>query len=126
MTNFQLKYALLVVFDKIILRFLSTKIIYSWVKLVRLGQKVLKFEFAIEAIIIFVKIIDIIDPRIFSLGSITEKYTSHQRNFLVFNIDCELGFNSADSKALMKDLSVYDIAISRGSFFFKLQLSLQP
>ena len=78
----------------------------------------LKFEFAIEAIIIFVKIIDIIDPTIFSLGPIIEKYPSHQTKFLVFYfIDRELGFDSADSKTLMKDLSFYDIAISRGWFF---------
>jgi len=42
----------LVVLNKIILHFLSAKIFYNKV---RLGQKVLKFEFAVEAIIIFIK-----------------------------------------------------------------------
>ena len=46
-----------VVFYIMILHFLSANIIYNKVSLcwVRLGQKVLKFEFAIEAIITFVK-----------------------------------------------------------------------
>ena len=81
MTNFQLKYELSLVFDKIILCFLSAVFLVVFDKImlvsiqiigvrvleiillsakiihnkVRLGQKVLKFEFAVEAIIIFVK-----------------------------------------------------------------------
>ena len=51
MLNFQLKYAFLVVFDKIIFYVFSV----SKLSIVRLGKKVLKFEFVIEAIIIFVK-----------------------------------------------------------------------
>ena len=49
MLNFQLKYAYLVVFDKIIYYVLSVP------KLFRFGEKVFKFEFTIEAIIIFGK-----------------------------------------------------------------------
>ena len=70
MTNFQLKYELLVVFDRIILCclgcfiftifyyiftiFIGCYYIFSVPKLfiVRLGQKVLKFEFEAKAIII--------------------------------------------------------------------------
>ena len=70
MTNFQLQYELsvifqqnnttntflsasfLVIFDKIILHFLSAKFIYNKVNL---GQKVIKFELTIEAIIVFIK-----------------------------------------------------------------------
>ena len=66
MKNFQLKYELLVVFDKIILCFLSAVFLVIYDKIIlhffsakiiifMLGQKVLKFEFAIEAIILFIK-----------------------------------------------------------------------
>ena len=68
MTNFQLKYELLVVFDKIILCFLSTvfavifnKIILHFLSAkmiynkVMEGHKVFKLEFVVEVIIIFVK-----------------------------------------------------------------------
>ena len=68
MTNFQLKYKLSVVFNKIILNFPSAVFLVVFDKIlgyyvfsvpklfiVRLGQKVLKFEYAIEAIIIFIK-----------------------------------------------------------------------
>ena len=51
MPNFQLKYVLLVVFNKIIYYVFSAPKLF----MVRLGQKVLKFEFAKEVIIIFIK-----------------------------------------------------------------------
>ena len=50
--------------DKIMLYFLSAKIICNKVKF---GQKVLKFEFAIEAIIIFTKSIKKASSGIFTL-----------------------------------------------------------
>ena len=50
MTNFRLKYELSVISDKTILYFLSAKIIYN-----RVRFKVLKSEFVVEAIIIFVE-----------------------------------------------------------------------
>jgi len=59
--NFQLKYAYLVVFDKIIYYVLSVP------KLFRLGQKVFKFEFTIKAIIIFVKNIKKVSSGMFTL-----------------------------------------------------------
>ena len=50
MTNSRLKYDLSVISYKIILQFLSAQIIYN-----RVRFKVLKSEFAVEAIIIFIE-----------------------------------------------------------------------
>ena len=59
-----LRAVFLVVFYKIILHFLSEKIIYNKV---RLSQKVLTLEFTVEAIIIFVKHIKKASGGIFTL-----------------------------------------------------------